>query len=115
MDGHNYFNSATTLKKTSVTMTTPQGPAIVNGAQVAKNIAQNIANVEEDARQLQKLSDIVMGRKLQFNVDKQLGSVIIKIIDPSTNQVIKEIPSADMQKLKIKIRKAIGLLFDELI
>ena len=115
MEGHNYYNSATTLKKKSVEMVNSQGPAIIDGAQVAENIVQNIAEVEEDARQLQKLSDMVMGRKLQFNVDKELGSVVIKIVDPNTNQVIKEIPSADMQKLKIRIRKAIGLLFDEMI
>jgi uncharacterized FlaG/YvyC family protein len=29
--------------------------------------------------------------------------------------VLKEIPSVDIQKLKIQIRKAIGLLFDELV
>lgn len=115
MEGQKYFNSATTLTKKSSTIADSQGPAIINGAQVAENIVQNIADVEEDVRQLQKLSDMVMGRKLQFNVDKELGSVIIKIVDPNTNQVIKEIPSADMQKLKIRIRKAIGLLFDQMI
>jgi len=115
MEGQNYFNSATTLTKKSSSANVSQGPAIVSGSHVADNIVQNNANVEEDVRQLQKLSDMVMGRKLQFNVDKELGSVIIKIVDPNTDQVIKEIPSADMQKLKIRIRKAIGLLFDEMI
>ena len=56
-----------------------------------------------------------MGPKLRFNVNDELGSVIVKIVDPNTDQVIKEIPSEDMQKLKIRIRKAIGVLFDEMI
>ncbi|WP_407832074.1 flagellar protein FlaG, partial [Treponema porcinum] len=34
---------------------------------------------------------------------------------PNTEQVIKEIPSADIQKLKINIRKAIGVIFDDMI
>ena len=58
---------------------------------------------------------MVDGRKLQFNVNKELGSVVVKIIDTNTNQVLKEIPSEDMQKLKLRIRKAIGNLFDEVI
>ena len=56
-----------------------------------------------------------MGRKRQFNVNEELGSRVVKVVDPSTNQVIKEIPSADIQRLKISIRKAIGILFDEMI
>ena len=61
------------------------------------------------------MSDMVMNRKLQFNVNSELGSVIVKIVDPNTEQVIKEIPSEDIQKLKIRIRKTIGILFDEMI
>ena len=58
---------------------------------------------------------MVMGRKLQFNVNEELGAVVVKVVDPSTNQVIKEIPSADVQRIKANIRKAIGVLFDEMI
>ena len=61
------------------------------------------------------MSDMVMNGKLQFNVNSELGSVIVKIVDPNTEQVIKEIPSEDIQKLKIRIRKTIGVLFDEMI
>ncbi len=86
-----------------------------SGSEVAQNIEKTEADIKADARELQKLSDLVMGPKLRFNVNNELGSVIIKIVDPSTEQVIKEIPSVDMQKLKIRIRKAIGVLFDEMI
>ena len=58
---------------------------------------------------------MVMGRKLRFNVNEELGSIVVKIVDPNTEQVIKEIPSADIQKLKINIRKAIGVIFDDMI
>ena len=88
---------------------------IADGARVVDKIVQNNAQIKADAQQLQKLSDMVMGRKLQFNVNEELGSIVVKVVDPSTNQVIKEIPSADIQRLKISIRKAIGILFDEMI
>lgn len=86
-----------------------------NGAQVAQNIEQNLAQIKADSQQLEKLSEIVDGRKLQFNVNKDLGSVVIKVVDSSTNQVLKEIPSEDIQKLKLRIRQTIGSLFDELV
>lgn len=82
------------------------------GAQVAQSIEQNLAEVKADSQQLQKMSELVDSRKLQFNVNKELGSVVVKIVDSATNQVLKEIPSEDMQKLKMRIRKAIGALYD---
>jgi flagellar protein FlaG len=114
MDGHGFFtkvsaNISTGSDKTDTQLITP------SGSEVAQNIVQNIAEVKQDALQLQKLSDMVMGRILQFNVNQELGSIVIKIVDPSTNKVIKEIPSEEMQDLKIRIRKSIGLLFDEMI
>src|SRR5574344_2212407 len=112
MDGQNYYKVASkaasaNIKQADMQIITP------SGAQVAQNIAQNIAEVKQDAQQLQKLSDLVMGHKLQFNVNQELGSVVVKIVDPNTDKVVKEIPSEEMQDLKIRIRKAIGLLFNE--
>lgn len=107
MEGHSNYNLAQQTDKAS--------PVYNDAAKVVENIAETNANIKEDVQQLQRLSDMVMGRKLQFNVNNELGSVVIKIVDPNTNQVIKEIPSADMQKLKVRIRKAISLLFDEMV
>ena len=56
-----------------------------------------------------------MGLKLHLKVNEEMVSIVVKVVDPSKNQVIKEIPSADIQRLKISIRKAIGILFDEMI
>lgn len=83
--------------------------------EVAENLEKSAADIKKSAQQLQKLSDMVMGRKLHFNVNNELGSVVVKIVDSNTNQVIKEIPSADMQKIKINIRKAIGIIFDDVM
>lgn len=112
MDGRTYNSSSV---KTTQAKPVIQQLKIADGASVVDNIVKNNAQIKADAQQLQKLSDIVMGRKIQFNVSEELGTVIVKVVDPSTNQVIKEIPSADIQRLKINIRKAIGVLFDEMI
>jgi flagellar protein FlaG len=88
---------------------------MADAAQVVQNITNNNAQLQEDVRQLQKLSDVVNGRKVQFNVNQELNQVVVTIVDPSTDKVIKEIPSQDIQRMKVRIRKAIGLLFDEMI
>lgn len=101
-------NASKDSKKASVQ------PIVPDGAQVAKNIEQNLAEIKADTQQLQMMTEMVTGRKLQFNVNKELGSVVVKIVDSSTNQVLKEIPSKDIQELKVRLREAIGSLFDEM-
>lgn len=86
-----------------------------NGAQVAQNIEQSVAQTKEASQQLQRLSEIVSDNKLQFSVNKELGSVVVSIVDASTDKVIKQIPSEEIQNLKLRIRKAIGNIFDEVI
>lgn len=97
-----------TVQSQIISKTTP------NGAQVAQNIEQNLAQIKADTQQLEKLSEIINGRKIQFNVNKDLGAVVIKVVDSNTNQVLKEIPSEDIQKLKLRIRQTIGSLFDQM-
>ncbi|MBR4790751.1 MAG: flagellar protein FlaG [Treponema sp.] len=111
MDGQSLYSSAVTMSKSNAVKQTVE-PITPTGAQVAQNIEQNLAEIKEDSQQLQKMYEMVDGRKLQFNVNKELGSVVVRVVDSNTNQVLKEIPSEDMQKLKLRLRKAIGNLFD---
>lgn len=116
MDGR--FNNSGKAAVADVRPAEPIKPAKVpmaDAAQVVQNITENIAQVKEDVKQIQRLSDAVMGRKVTFSVNQELNQVVVSIIDPTTDRVIKEIPSQDIQKLKVRIRKAIGLLFDEMI
>ena len=114
MDGQSLYNinknsASNTAQQVAATSITP------TGAQVAQNIEQNIAELKADSQALQKMTEMVGGNKLQFSVNKELGSVVVSIVDSTTNQVIKQIPSEDMQKLKLRLRKAIGSMFDEVI
>ena len=114
MDGQSLYN----VNKNSASNTAQQVAAASitpTGAQVAQNIEQNIAEIKADSQALQKMTEMVGGNKLQFSVNKELGSVVVSIVDSTTNQVIKQIPSEDMQKLKLRLRKAIGSMFDEVI
>ena len=113
MDGQSLYSRANAVEKKNANATV-KTPITPTGAQVAQNIEQNLAETKADSQQLQKMSEIVNGRKLQFTVNKELKTVVVTVLDSSTNQVVKEIPSEDIQKLKLRIRKAIGNLYDNL-
>ena len=111
MDGQSLYSSAVSISNASAAKQTME-LMTPTGAQVAQNIEQNLAQIKEDSQQLQKMYEMVVGRKLQFNVNKELGAVVVRVVDSNTNQVLKEIPSEDIQKLKLRLRKAMGNLFD---
>lgn len=114
MDGRSYTSAPAVKQKATVNLPeTSKLPS--SSAEVAQTIEQNLAQVKESVAQLQKLSDLTVGHKLQFNVNNELGEVIVKVVDPNTNQVIKEIPSEDVQNMQIRMKKVLGLLFDEMI
>ena len=117
MEGQTLYNNKISSTSSNAVKTQPvvQQSITPTGAQVAENLAQSMAEVKADTQELQKMSEMIAVNKLQFSVNKELGSVVISIIDSSTNQVVKQIPSEDMQKLKLRIRKAIGSIFDEVI
>lgn len=108
MDGR--INTNVDVVKHVTTGYTP--PENVN--EEAASVAEDFADIDYQVSQLQKISD-QMGRKLQFNVNKELNKVIVKVVDPSTDQVIKEIPSPDIQKLQLRLKEVLGLLVDKKI
>ena len=80
----------------------------------AQSLAKEMEQTKPSVQQLQNISN-ALGKKLQFNVNEALGKVVVKVIDPSTDKVIKEIPSREVQQMQIRIRETIGFLFDELV
>lgn len=115
MDGQTLYKTNVKSANTGSNQQVQTQSIAPNGAQVAQNIEQSVAQTKEASQQLQKLSEIVSDNKLQFSVNKELGSVVVSIVDASTDKVIKQIPSEEIQNLKLRIRKAIGSIFDEVI
>ena len=85
----------------------------LSAAEVAETLSQNIADTKNSVEKVLKTSDVVLGRTLQFSVNQELGRIVVKVIDPNTQRVVREIPSEDMQKLQAYLKNASGLLFDE--
>ena len=116
MDGQTLSQSAGAVNKSTNIKPTQiqQQPIAPSGAKAVETMKQNVEQTKADMQELQRISQIVAGNKLQFSVNKELDTVVVSVIDSSTDQVIKQIPSEDMVKLKLRIRQAIGTLFDEL-
>lgn len=52
-------------------------------------------------------------KKLKINIDRETNQVIVKVVDSTTDKVIKEIPPEELQMLYSSMKEAIGLLIDE--
>ncbi len=68
--------------------------------------------VQRMLREIVNFSD-AFNRKLQFSVNNDLNQVVVKVIDRDTDKVIKEIPHEGLQRLHMRLKEAVGLLFDE--
>jgi flagellar protein FlaG len=64
------------------------------------------------AADLEQVSQ-TFNKKLQFVVDQKSQEVIVKVIDKTTDKVIKVLPPEELQRLYRKLKETIGLLFNE--
>ncbi len=93
--------TAVTLPSSDVAKSQPEEP--------------NLETVKAEIERIQKDFSNSLGRKVQFNVNQELDTVVVTIVDPSNNKIIKEIPSEDIQKLHARMIEAQALLVDEKI
>lgn len=74
--------------------------------------AQTPANAEELSKLVKTVNDFVkpFNSSLEFNIDQDSGQTIVKIMDTSTKEVIKQIPSEEMLALAKALDQLKGLL-----
>jgi len=75
--------------------------------------ASDMANLEQAVQEsVEKLNGFIRPyvTSLQFSVDKDLGKVVVKIMDNETKEVIKQIPSEDVLALTKALGKVSGLI-----
>lgn len=54
-----------------------------------------------------------MGTNLQFAMDKEAKDLVVKVTDKKSGELIRQIPSEDVLRLRKKLEEVTGLLFDE--
>lgn len=109
----NTFRFRSTQKKSSV-----EGGTSAQGGKLAQQVeaekakrAQQRAS-QELARISQKI-DLPINHKLKYFVDPASRKVMVRVIDSSTNKVIKELPPEYLRNFHTRIQEFIGLLIDE--
>jgi flagellar protein FlaG len=56
-----------------------------------------------------------MGTNLQFAVDREAEDLVVRVTNKVSGDLIRQIPSEDVLKLRMKLEELSGLLFDEKI
>lgn len=86
--------------------------AATSRAQEAQKVsAPEQEKAEPSAEELKQITEELQRRvslvapELHFSVDKESGKSVVKIMDPSTKEVIRQIPSEEMLKLSQSIDK----------
>lgn len=65
------------------------------------------------AARLQQVVETASGRALDFKVDDSLGSLVMTVRDPKTQEIIKQIPPEGVRKLQVQLQELVGMLVDE--
>ena len=62
---------------------------------------------------VQRLSELVQSvqRDLQFSIDQQSGKTVITVLDSTTEEIIRQIPSEEVLSLARNIESLKGVLF----
>ena len=70
--------------------------------------------IRQFLREIQSASR-AFNKRLSFRYHEELDQVVVKVIDRETDKVIKELPPGELQRVHLRIREALGLLFDEVV
>jgi len=107
-------------------------PAVqgVSAAGPVRSVADRFAQVREDtggapppesvsAEVVDKMAQDVADRlqtnqrQLQFSVDSETNSTVVRVIDSETKELIRQIPSEELLAISRRLEAATGLLVDD--
>lgn len=69
------------------------------------------AEMQAALNEVQERMDM-MGTNLQFAMDKVAEEIVVKVTDKQSGELIRQIPSEDVIKLRKKLEELTGLLFE---
>lgn len=52
-------------------------------------------------------------RELRFSVDRDSGDTVVKVVDSETDEVLRQIPSEDVMRLRKRLEDAAGMIFQD--
>ena len=82
-------------------------PATLRQAEKAEEVSEPLNEV------VSELNNLVrdLHRELQFSVDDESGETMIKVVDSKTDEVVRQIPSEEVVRLRQRLEEAAGVIF----
>ena len=116
-------NDVGTLKSvlSPAAQSSPAAPAGRVGQELQANGNPDALRKAEPAEQeplenvVSNLNQLVrdLHRELQFSVDEDSGDTVIKVIDSKTDEVLRQIPSEEVMRLRQRLEEAAGVIFQD--
>ena len=102
--------SAQEVQQSFAAKTSGSGAPITT--QAVAQAGQPKASQEELENATKKMNDFVqtLNSAIEFSVDKDTDTTVVKVIDTSTKEVLRQIPSEEMLAISKAIDKVKGLL-----
>jgi uncharacterized FlaG/YvyC family protein len=72
---------------------------------------QHLASSRSHSHKVQ-ITDQISGATVTFTLDKETQELYIQVIDKETDEVIREIPPAEIRRLAKSLKETFGHLFD---
>lgn len=93
----------------------PPAPLQAAADAVAAVATAQAGNQNQIKKALEEVSRMVqsLGGSLEFSIDQQTGKTLVRIIDTSTNELIRQIPSEEMLTIARSLDKLQGLLLKQ--
>lgn len=88
--------------------------AASGNGQPAVQESGSAASREDVMEAVHKMRDYmqIIDRDLHFNVDEDSGITVVKVIDPATEEVVRQIPSEEVMRVVRSLERGGGLLSD---
>ena len=76
---------------------------------------QSTTRPEDVDQAIEKINNTVQAfsQKLEFSIDKETDSFVVKVVDKETKEVIRQIPSEELLKIAQALDKLQGLLIKD--
>lgn len=108
--------SISSIKEASTLPVVDKGRVVAaNGKDTpASKQSDSVASPDDVKEAVHKMRDYMqtIDRDLSFSIDEESGVTVVKVIDPTTNEVVRQIPSEDVMKVLRSLQSGGGLLSD---
>ncbi len=78
------------------------------------DVPQNSGGARRE-KQTQTIQNKVALKRYSYSVNEETGGVVVKILDGNTSEVIREIPSKELQELRERLHDGISTFIDLLV